>query len=108
MQWIAPRKRGSGWSRRNKEHVAQLEAVGLLLPAGIAKIEAAKADGSWNALDAVENLELPPDLVEALAEHTDAPHAHHDRPRAQSCGYRRRSPGERRYSKRIRPGPPRG
>lgn len=72
MQWIAPRKPGSGWSRRNKEHVAQLEAAGLLMPAGIAKIEAAKADGSWNALDAVENLEVPPDLVEALAEYTDA------------------------------------
>jgi uncharacterized protein YdeI (YjbR/CyaY-like superfamily) len=52
--------------------VAQLEAAGLLMPAGIAKIEAAKADGSWNALDAVENLELPQDLVEALAEYTDA------------------------------------
>lgn len=72
MQWIAPRKPGSGWSRRNKEHVAQLAAAGLLMPAGLAKIEAAKADGSWNALDAVENLELPPDLVEALAEYTDA------------------------------------
>lgn len=72
MQWIAPRKRGSGWSRRNKEHVAQLEAAGLLLPAGMAKIEAAKADGSWNALDAVENLEISPDLAEALAVYTDA------------------------------------
>ena len=72
MQWIAPRKPGSGWSRRNKAHVAQLEAAGLLMPAGIAKIEAAKADGSWNALDAVENLEVPPDLVEALAEYIDA------------------------------------
>lgn len=73
MQWIAPRKPGSGWSRRNKEHVAQLAAAGLLMPAGIAKIEAAKADGSWNALDAVENLEVPLDLVEALAEYPDAP-----------------------------------
>lgn len=72
MQWIAPRKPGSGWSRRNKAHVAQLEADGLLMPAGIAKIEAAKADGSWNALDAVENLETPLDLVEALAEYIDA------------------------------------
>ncbi|MBK8903147.1 MAG: YdeI/OmpD-associated family protein [Anaerolineaceae bacterium] len=72
MQWISPRKPGSGWSRRNKEHVAELEVAGLLMPAGIAKIEAAKADGSWNVFDAVENLELPPDLVEALAEYTDA------------------------------------
>lgn len=68
MLWIAPRKLGSNWSGRNKQIVARLEAEGLLMPPGIAKIEAAKLDGSWNALDAVENLEIPPDLAEALAQ----------------------------------------
>ena len=29
-------------------------------------IEAAKADGSWTLLDAVEDLEIPADLAEAL------------------------------------------
>ena len=37
---------------------------------GIAKVEAAKIDGTWNALDAVENLEIPPDLETAFAEHS--------------------------------------
>ncbi|WP_420641676.1 YdeI/OmpD-associated family protein [Candidatus Leptofilum sp.] len=72
MLWIAPRKRGSNWSRRNKEIVARLEATGLLAPPGLAKIEAAKADGTWDALNAVENLEIPPDLAEALAQYPDA------------------------------------
>ncbi len=34
--------------------------------AGLAKVEAAKRGGSWNALDAVEALEIPPDLVTAF------------------------------------------
>ena len=36
-------------------------------PAGLAKIEAAKRDGAWNALDAIEALEIPTDLVAALS-----------------------------------------
>lgn len=66
MLWFAPRKLGSGWSRPNKERVERLIAAGLMTPAGMAKIEAAKADGSWSLLDAVENLEIPADLAEAL------------------------------------------
>lgn len=42
-------------------------AQGRMAPAGLAKVAAAKADGSWSALDAVEDLEIPPDLKEALA-----------------------------------------
>ena len=72
LLWIAPRQAGSNWSRRNKEIVARLEDAGLLTPPGLAKIEAAKADGTWTALDAVENLEIPPDLTEALARYPDA------------------------------------
>lgn len=67
MLWFAPRKRGTGWSKLNKERVERLMEQGLLMPAGLAKIEAAKADGSWNALDAIEALEIPPDLEQALA-----------------------------------------
>jgi len=66
MLWCAPRKKGSGWSRSNKERVARLEAEGLLLPRGIAVIEAARADGSWSKLDDVENLVEPDDLRAAL------------------------------------------
>ncbi len=34
--------------------------------AGLEKVEAAKKDGSWNRLDAVEELRLPEDFKEAL------------------------------------------
>jgi len=67
MLWFAPRKAGTGWSKHNKERVEKLIAQGRMTPAGLAKIEAAKADGSWGALDGVEALEIPPDLGEALA-----------------------------------------
>lgn len=67
MLWFAPRKAGTGWSRPNKERVERMVALGLMETAGLAKIEAAKADGSWTALDAVEALEVPPDLAAALA-----------------------------------------
>ena len=66
LLWFAPRKPGTGWSKPNKERVARLIAAGLMAPAGLAKVEAAQADGSWNALDAVEALELPVDLEQAL------------------------------------------
>jgi uncharacterized protein YdeI (YjbR/CyaY-like superfamily) len=72
MLWFAPRKRGTGWSKPNKERVERMQAAGLMHASGLIKVEEAKADGSWTALDAVEALELPPDLAEALAR---LPHA---------------------------------
>ena len=64
---FTPRKPGSRWSRSNKERVARLEAAGLIEPAGAAVIVAAQADGSWSALDDVEELVVPDDLAAALA-----------------------------------------
>jgi uncharacterized protein YdeI (YjbR/CyaY-like superfamily) len=72
MLWFAPRKSGTGWSRPNKLRVARLIAAGAMLPAGLAKVEAAKRDGSWTKLDAVEALEIPPDLAAALKAHPPA------------------------------------
>lgn len=72
MLWFAPRKAKTGWSKPNKERIERLLAAGLLMPAGLAKIEAAKADGSWTALDAIEALEIPPDLAAALALYPNA------------------------------------
>jgi uncharacterized protein YdeI (YjbR/CyaY-like superfamily) len=75
MHWFAPRKARTGWSRPNKARVERVLAAGLMQPAGLAKVEQAKADGSWNALDGVEDLELPGDLRVALASYPDAsPH----------------------------------
>ncbi len=67
MLWFAPRKAGTGWSKLNKARAEKMMAAGLMTPAGLAKIEAAKQDGSWNALDAIEDLQIPPDLTAALA-----------------------------------------
>jgi uncharacterized protein YdeI (YjbR/CyaY-like superfamily) len=72
MLYFAPRKAGSGWSGPNKKRVERLLASGQMTAAGLAKVEAAKQDGSWSALDAVERLELPDDLITALEENGDA------------------------------------
>ncbi|MCX6597922.1 MAG: YdeI/OmpD-associated family protein [Acidobacteria bacterium] len=72
MLLISPRRRGSGWSRVNKERVARLIENGLMMPPGLAKIEGAQADGSWTALDEVEQMVIPPDVVEALAANSAA------------------------------------
>jgi uncharacterized protein YdeI (YjbR/CyaY-like superfamily) len=69
MLWFAPRKSGTGWSKPNKERVERLMAARLMAPAGLAKVEAAKQDGSWAALDAIEALEIPDDLATAFTLH---------------------------------------
>jgi uncharacterized protein YdeI (YjbR/CyaY-like superfamily) len=69
MLWFAPRKSGSGWSRLNKERIEHAIATGIMMPSGLAKVEAAKTEGYWNALDAVEALEIPPDLLRAFTKH---------------------------------------
>lgn len=61
-----PRKPGSGWSKVNKEHLEPLLAQGLVAPAGLAAIERAKLDGSWNKLDDIDLLAVPGDLAEVL------------------------------------------
>ncbi|ANE42872.1 YdeI/OmpD-associated family protein [Deinococcus puniceus] len=65
--YFAPRKAGSGWSAVNKNHIERLVAAGQMTAAGQARIDAAKADGSWALLDSVEALQVPDDLAEALS-----------------------------------------
>jgi uncharacterized protein YdeI (YjbR/CyaY-like superfamily) len=72
MLWMAPRKLRTGWSRPNKQRVERLIAAGLMARPGLEKIAAAQADGSWNALDAVEALEIPGDLAAALDSYSAA------------------------------------
>ena len=66
LLYFAPRKAGSGWSRVNKNHIEKMLAADKITEAGLAKIETAKTDGSWEKLDAVENLEIPEDLIAAF------------------------------------------
>ncbi len=63
---LSPRKPGSAWSTVNKRFIEELIAENSLHPSGKAAVEAAKADGSWSALDEVEDGRLPTDLTEAL------------------------------------------
>lgn len=70
--WFAPRKPGSGWSRSNKDRVARMTAAGRMATAGLAKVEAAKRDGTWDLLNDVEALDVPPDLAAALAANPPA------------------------------------
>ena len=69
---LTPRRKGSGWSRPNKERVGRLLAAGHIEPPGLAAIERAKADGSWTALDDIENLVEPDDLRAALDRDPEA------------------------------------
>lgn len=67
MVRLSPRKPGSGWSAVNKARIEHLLAAGLMAPAGLAAIAAAKADGSWSRLDGAGALVEPADLQAALA-----------------------------------------
>jgi uncharacterized protein YdeI (YjbR/CyaY-like superfamily) len=67
MLYISPRKKGSNWSKKNKEHIHKLQQQGLLHEAGLQKIEQAKKDGSWYFLDDIELLILPNDLKLAFS-----------------------------------------
>ena len=62
MQFFSRRKPNSVWSGINKEKVQRLVNEGRMTPAGFARIDVAKQNGSWTILDDVEALLIPPDL----------------------------------------------
>ena len=70
--YFAARKPRSVWAATNKARVERLIAEGRMMPAGLAAIERAKANGSWELLDSVERLEVPDDLAAALDAHPPA------------------------------------
>lgn len=64
---FTPRRPRSIWSKRNVEHVARLTAEGRMRPAGLAAVEAAKADGRWDAAyDGMKDATVPADLQAVL------------------------------------------
>jgi uncharacterized protein YdeI (YjbR/CyaY-like superfamily) len=69
MQWFAPRRPGSMWTRINKGRVARLEEAGLMEAAGAAAVAVAKETGMWTLMDDVEDLVVPPDLGAAFERH---------------------------------------
>lgn len=65
-QWFSPRRPASGWAATNKARIAELEASGMLAPAGIRVLELAKKNGAWEVLDGPEAGIEPPELTAAL------------------------------------------
>ena len=64
--YFAARKSRSPWAATNKARVERLIADDRMAPAGLAAIERAQANGSWQVLDGPERLEVPEDLAAAL------------------------------------------
>jgi uncharacterized protein YdeI (YjbR/CyaY-like superfamily) len=56
---LSPRKPDSTWAKSNKDRVQRLIQQGLMTQAGLAKIESAKADGSWDLLNDIDDLKTP-------------------------------------------------
>ncbi len=64
---FTPRRPGSAWSKRNTSLVARLIREGRMHRAGLAAVDQAKADGTWDAAYAgAANMEVPDDLSAAL------------------------------------------
>lgn len=49
LQRYTPRRPRSLWSQINREHVSRLTAAGRMTPHGRRQVDAAKADGRWDA-----------------------------------------------------------
>ena len=70
---FTPRKPRSKWSEINKKRAAELVAEGRVRESGLEQIEAAKADGRWDAAYApASSAAVPDDLQEALAANPKA------------------------------------
>lgn len=73
LQRFTPRKPRSLWSRINVDKVARLVAEGRMRPAGLREVEAAKADGRWDAAyEGAARMQVPPELATALARNRKA------------------------------------
>lgn len=67
LQRFTPRRARSIWSKVNVEKVVALIKEGRMQAPGLAKIEAAKADGRWTqAYDGARTSTVPQDLTAAL------------------------------------------
>ena len=73
LRRFTPRRPRSKWSQINREHVARLTAAGRMRARGLAEVEAAKADGRWDAAYApASTITVPDDLRAALDAHPPA------------------------------------
>jgi uncharacterized protein YdeI (YjbR/CyaY-like superfamily) len=73
LQKFTPRRAKSGWSKKNTEHAERLVASGDMTAAGLEEIDAAKADGRWQAAyDSFSNASIPDDFLKMLAANKKA------------------------------------
>jgi uncharacterized protein YdeI (YjbR/CyaY-like superfamily) len=67
LQRFTPRRPRGRWSRINRDKAEALIAAGAMRPAGLAEVEAAKADGRWEAAyEGQRNAAVPDDLQREL------------------------------------------
>ncbi|HYD35694.1 MAG TPA: YdeI/OmpD-associated family protein [Vitreimonas sp.] len=72
-QRFTPRRAKSVWSKINTQHIERLTREGKMMPAGIAAVEAAKADGRWaQAYESPANAKIPEDFLIALKHNKKA------------------------------------
>jgi uncharacterized protein YdeI (YjbR/CyaY-like superfamily) len=72
-QRFTPRKIRSRWSQSNVARVERLIEEGRMRPAGLAAVERARVDGSWESAYAGQSgIEVPPDLAAALERSPEA------------------------------------
>lgn len=69
LQRFTTRRAKSIWSKKNVEKANHLIASGKMKPGGLKEIEAAKADGRWEAAyDSPATIEIPKDFLEELSK----------------------------------------
>lgn len=67
LQRFTPRRPRGRWSKINREKAEALIESGRMRPAGLAEVEAAKADGRWEAAyEGQKSAQVPPDLRQEL------------------------------------------
>jgi uncharacterized protein YdeI (YjbR/CyaY-like superfamily) len=70
LQRYTPRRARSIWSQINRDHVARLIAAGRMTPHGQRQVDAAKADGRWDAayapIRSASRATIPADLRAAI------------------------------------------
>jgi uncharacterized protein YdeI (YjbR/CyaY-like superfamily) len=76
---FTPRKRTSKWSEKNCKRVEQLIAEDRVAPSGLAEVQAAKADGRWDAAYAPASTAAEPDDLKAALDAVPAARAFFDR-----------------------------
>jgi len=68
LQRFTPRRSRSTWSKINVAKIEALTAAGRMRPTGLREVDAAKADGRWEAAyDGSSSMAVPPELEKALA-----------------------------------------